>query len=130
MDQLPPRQSFEYRRDGVTIEQAFLCPVCDYPTVYQPGCYGICDLCNWEDDDCDEGGANGDYTLTEARSNFKGHLSMYRLTHEISLHIVELEQERGITAQKKRKMEILKKFMEEASLDRRGELYQAYRDTQ
>lgn len=137
MNQLPPRQSFEYRQDGKTVERAFLCPVCDYPTVYAPGDYGICDLCSWEDDDFDEGGPNGDYSLAEARENFQDHLSMYRLSHEISphvqrpgfpIHIVEIEQKRGVTARKERKIEILKKFMEEESLDRRGELYQAYRD--
>jgi hypothetical protein len=62
---------------------------------------------------------------------------MYRLSHEISpqfqrpgfpIHIVEIEQKRGLTACKERKIEILKAFMEEESLDRRGELYQAYRD--
>ncbi len=106
MKRLPLRTSVEYRRDGKTIERAFLCPVCKYPTIYEPGAYEICDLCNWEDDDFDEGGPNGDYTLTEARKNFQGHLSMYRLSHEISpqfqspgfpIHIVEIEQKRGIT---------------------------------
>ena len=139
MNQLPPRTSFEYRRDGRTIERAFLCPVCEYPTIYEPGGYEICDLCSWEDDDFDRGGPNGGYTLTEAKQNFRDHLSMYRRSHEISphvqrpgfpIHLVESEEKRGTITKKKKKIEILIKFMDEGSLDRRGELYQAYLDTE
>lgn len=139
MKQLPPRKAFKYRRDGKTIEHAFLCPVCDYPTIYEPGGYEICDLCDWEDDDFDGAGANGDYTLEEARRNFRCHLSMYRRSHEISLHVqrpgfpihvVEIQEKRGIILRKKRKIVILKQFMGEESLDRRGQIYQAYLDIQ
>ncbi|WP_144556019.1 CPCC family cysteine-rich protein [Bacillus sp. X1(2014)] len=61
------------------------CPCCGYPTLEERGVFEICILCNWEDDgqddpDADEvwGGPNGDYSLTEARKNFKENLIMYR----------------------------------------------------
>ncbi len=61
------------------------CPCCGFPTLDERGGYGICELCNWEDDGQDDlyadevwGGPNGDYSLTEARSNFNKHLIMYR----------------------------------------------------
>ncbi|MDQ0185268.1 hypothetical protein J2S16_001834 [Cytobacillus kochii] len=38
--------------------------------------FDICELCHWEDDGQDD--PNGDYSLTEARKNFKGHFIMYR----------------------------------------------------
>jgi hypothetical protein len=46
--------------------------------------YEICELCNWEDDGQDEetaeevwGGPNSDYSLAEARKNFKLYRVMY-----------------------------------------------------
>jgi hypothetical protein len=48
------------------------------------GGYEICILCNWEDDGQDDphadevwGGPNQDYSLAEARKNFKRYLIMY-----------------------------------------------------
>ena len=61
------------------------CPCCGYPTLPNRGEYDICELCNWEDDGQDDphadevwGGPNRDYSLGEARLNFKDHLVMYR----------------------------------------------------
>ncbi|MDT9721940.1 CPCC family cysteine-rich protein [Paenibacillus sp. ClWae2A] len=51
------------------------------PTLEERQGWEICCLCNWEDDQhADEvwGGPNQDYSLTEARENFKKHYIMYR----------------------------------------------------
>ena len=61
------------------------CPCCGFPTIEERGIFDICELCHWEDDGQDDpnanevwGGPNGDYSLTEARKNFKENLIMYR----------------------------------------------------
>ncbi|REK77744.1 CPCC family cysteine-rich protein [Paenibacillus paeoniae] len=61
------------------------CPCCGYPTLEERRGWEICCLCNWEDDGQDDphadkvwGGPNSDYSLTEARENFKKHYIMYR----------------------------------------------------
>lgn len=61
------------------------CPCCGFPTLEELNYYEICELCDWEDDgqgDVDAhkvfGGPNGDYSLKEARKNFKENLIMYR----------------------------------------------------
>ena len=61
------------------------CPCCGFPTLEELESYEICELCSWEDDGQDDpyanqvlGGPNGDYSLTEARRNFKENLTMYR----------------------------------------------------
>jgi hypothetical protein len=61
------------------------CPCCGFPTLEERGNFEICELCHWEDDGQDApfadevwGGPNGDYSLTEARKNFKENLIMYR----------------------------------------------------
>ena len=63
----------------------FNCPCCGYPTLEERRGWEICCLCNWEDDGQDDphadevwGGPNQDYSLTEARENFKKHYIMYR----------------------------------------------------
>ncbi|WP_219836752.1 CPCC family cysteine-rich protein [Paenibacillus sp. R14(2021)] len=63
----------------------YSCPCCGYPTLEQPRVWEICRLCGWEDNGQDDlyadqvwGGPNADYSLTEARANFKQHYSMYR----------------------------------------------------
>ena len=63
----------------------FLCPCCYLPTLKSRQDYNICVLCDWEDDGQDDhnadkvlGGPNRDYSLTEARQNFKQYLTMYR----------------------------------------------------
>lgn len=61
------------------------CPCCGFPTLGERGVAEICRLCDWEDDGQDDphadeiwGGPNGDYSLTEARKNYKENLIMYR----------------------------------------------------
>ena len=61
------------------------CPCCGYKTIGEKGGYEICEICGWEDEhyeysnpDRMSGGANGDYSLTEARKNFELSGSMYR----------------------------------------------------
>lgn len=61
------------------------CPCCGFPTLEELSGYEICELCSWEDDGQGDsnanqvlGGPNGDYSLTEARKNFKENLTMYR----------------------------------------------------
>lgn len=61
------------------------CPCCGFPTIEERRIFDICELCHWEDDGQDDpyadeiwGGPNGDYSLAEARKNFKEHLIMYR----------------------------------------------------
>jgi Cysteine-rich CPCC len=60
------------------------CPCCGYPTLSERNVYEICDLCDWEDDGQDDksaeevwGGPNSDYSLAEARQNFKKYRVMY-----------------------------------------------------
>ncbi|WP_046216663.1 CPCC family cysteine-rich protein [Paenibacillus wulumuqiensis] len=60
------------------------CPCCGYPTLEERQSWEICCLCDWEDDGQDDpyadqvwGGPNQDYSLTQARQNFKNHYSMY-----------------------------------------------------
>ncbi len=60
------------------------CPCCGYPTLLESAAYEICELCNWEDDGQGEaqanevwGGPNSDYSLTDARHNFKRFRVMY-----------------------------------------------------
>jgi hypothetical protein len=62
----------------------YTCPCCGYLTLSQRGGFEICELCRWEDDGQDDphagevwGGANGRYSLSEARHNFKRYLTMY-----------------------------------------------------
>ena len=63
----------------------YVCPCCFMPTLSARAAYDACEICDWEDDgqDSDDagmvrGGPNGDYSLSEARENFKQHLTMYR----------------------------------------------------
>ncbi|MCH9654312.1 MAG: hypothetical protein K0U86_18685 [Planctomycetes bacterium] len=69
--------------------ERFLCPCCYMPTLDERADYDICPICFWEDDgqDSDDadiirGGPNSNYSLTEARENFKQHHTMYRVSDE------------------------------------------------
>ena len=67
----------------------FECDCCGYKTLEEGGggSYEICYLCRWEDEITssffftDEviGGANFDYSLKEARENFRKYFIMYRI---------------------------------------------------
>jgi len=65
------------------------CPCCGYPTLDARGDNEICELCGWEDDGQDDThaheswGTNSDYTLAEARDNFKRYMTMYRPEDEV-----------------------------------------------
>jgi hypothetical protein len=117
--------------------QLYCCPCCDYPMFDESQSYGICRVCSWEDDDGDgtDGGPNGDYTLEEARKNFKQYLTMYRaneecdprlkqhgynFTHDFELRPVKLKY-------KKRLMPLLDEYMAELDLHRRGEIWEKIR---
>ena len=63
----------------------YLCPCCYMPTLTERRGDDICPICFWEDDgqDTDDekivrGGPNKDYSLREARDNFKKFMTMYR----------------------------------------------------
>lgn len=73
------------RKKRPLFNDRYLCPCCYMPTLTAPAAYEICSLCFWEDDgqdtdDADDlrGGPNGNYTLTEARTNFVTYCTMYR----------------------------------------------------
>ncbi|MBU3129712.1 CPCC family cysteine-rich protein [Clostridium tagluense] len=86
------------------IDKRFKCHCCGYPTLDEKASYDICILCDWEDDgqgdiDADfiKGGPNSDYSLAEARENFKKYLIMYspnretRITEADTIEEVEVE---------------------------------------
>jgi len=60
------------------------CPCCGYPTLLERNAFGLCPLCDWEDEPGPSENpdspspSNHGYTLTEARENFKRFLTMYR----------------------------------------------------
>lgn len=61
------------------------CPCCGYYTLKVRGRFEVCYLCDWEDDGQDDkdadavrGGPNGDYSLKEARENFKKYYTFFR----------------------------------------------------
>ena len=69
----------------ITFHKYFLCLCCYFPTLTERQDFEICLLCNWEDDGQDNynadeviGGANRNYSLTEARNNFEKYLTSYR----------------------------------------------------
>lgn len=63
----------------------YACPCCGLPTLEEPpGCFDVCQVCYWEDDgqddaiaDAPNNGVNGDYSLTQARANYRRHGHMY-----------------------------------------------------
>lgn len=66
------------------------CPCCDLFTLEEHGTFEICIVCGWEDDGQNDensemvlGGPNKDYSLKEARANFKKFNCMYRKGDEL-----------------------------------------------
>lgn len=77
----------------------FLCPCCGYPTLSERGGYEICSLCFWEDDGQDDpnadevwGGPNSDYSLTEARQNFRKYYTMYRVADKDKFEMTTIKK--------------------------------------
>jgi len=67
------------------IKNFLRCPCCGYPTLPSRNNQEICYLCSWQDDGQDDedsnlvyGGPNNDYSLDEARQNFKKYHIMFR----------------------------------------------------
>jgi len=65
--------------------ESVVCPCCYFPTIGELDSYEICSICSWEADlqgdhnlELVLGGPNGDYSLKEARDNYKKHKTMYR----------------------------------------------------
>ncbi len=70
----------------------FPCLCCNLPTLESQGNFDICPVCWWEDDgqgddqaDLVNGGPNGEYSLTEARANFRDHGDMYDINEGIDV---------------------------------------------
>lgn len=68
-----------------SFDKYFLCPCCYLPTLTERQGWDICRVCFWEDDGQDDhnadkvlGGPNSNYSLTEARANFRQYLTSYR----------------------------------------------------
>ena len=63
-------------------QDRYVCPGCFLPTLQARAAYDACEICDWEEDGRDSdvvcGGPNGDYSLREARENYRQHLTMYR----------------------------------------------------
>lgn len=87
--------AFVRRRARFSALGRVTCPCCGYPTIPERATLKICSLCSWEDDGQDDavfrpagapahdpgdvvGGANHDYSLTEARENFARHRTSFR----------------------------------------------------
>ena len=73
------------KKSWAMYRERYLCPCCYMPTLDERAGYDICTICFWEDDGQDNddasivrGGPNSDYSLKEARENFKRHHTMYR----------------------------------------------------
>lgn len=87
------RQLFERICQNITVKRKrtlnlsrVCCPCCGYPTLVAKSRNEICRLCDWQDDGEDDateqaqpyvGGANGAFTLAQARANAMAHGSMY-----------------------------------------------------
>lgn len=107
----------------------FVCPCCNYPTLLGRISYEICGLCDWEDDgqdddDMDEvaGGPNSNYSLTEARRNFKKHLTMYRPLDTIAFNRLDREKIKEIKALDDEMFSLVDKIEIENKLRQAGRL--------
>ena len=65
-------------------EALHTCPCCGFPTLEARAVFDICEICWWEDDGQDDphadqvwSGPNKDYSLSQARRNFRNHRHMY-----------------------------------------------------
>ena len=136
---LPHRKYYQHyvkstQADTHEIVRIYCCPCCGYPTIGEPGGYEICEVCHWEDDNGDDGGPNGDYSLQEAQENFKQYLTMYRASEEggpqlkehgyKSLHDFELRP--AALERKKNLIASLKEYMAEPDPYRRGEIWEKH----
>jgi hypothetical protein len=94
-------------------EDKTLCPCCFYPMLKNSGTGGTCQICGWTDTgqaDADageiKGGPNGDYSLREARSNFRKSFDMYRSS--------DVEHKKAMLASmetRKREIEAFNRFL-------------------
>ena len=83
-DQYTGRTGESLKKIRESKDGLFRCPCCMAFTLREAAAYEICD-CGWEDDGQDDpraseiwGGPNADYSLQEARENFKKYGKMYR----------------------------------------------------
>lgn len=95
----------------------FFCPCCGYPTLDERADYDICVLCNWEDDGQDDldanlvkGGPNSDYSLTEARENFRKYLVIYSPDRDMRITGYDTKEEKIV---KKELIKVYNEIMEE-----------------
>lgn len=117
----------EFLRDKTNYDDIrYKCPCCGYPTLDSEAGYDICTICNWEDDgqseeDADEilGGPNGEYSLTQARDNFRKYMCMYepgkdmRLTGGDTTEEIELKKELMLAYESIKDYTKLKNYKEE-----------------
>lgn len=134
------RKFYEHYDSDGKLEQVYCCPCCDYPTVDVPPSYNICAICSWEDDcvtydDSEATGANGDYSLAEARQNFQKHLTMYRANEECGpqlkqygyrfIHDFELRSDK--LERKRRLITQLDQYVAEADIHRRSKIWEEFK---
>jgi len=108
------------------------CPCCGYDTLTEEGGFEICLLCSWEDEglgrimhaDIVIGGANADYSLTEARENYKKYLTMYRPNQ----HGFSKSQNPHILSHKRKMMEFLNEIETTNSDEERERLKMEYEE--
>jgi hypothetical protein len=119
-------EEFKLKNKNVIAEIAYsicdvACPCCGFPTQTEKRSFEICPLCDWHDDGQDDsdadtirGGANSDYSLSEARRNFDKYLTMYRPGDKRFYESVAKLNFKGdiITDKLEIKMNIISKFYE------------------
>lgn len=80
------------------------CPCCGYPTLplrehIKIPTFSVCELCDWEDEGQNEkdaekvyGGANQEYSLNEAKKNFKKYGIMYNPKNDFRIKVDSIEE--------------------------------------